>query len=165
MSPFGFPFGSFMENGRQKGAPGGSQNSHFFDLQPEGAPGPSRTPFPDVFGDHFFMILASILRFLINKSITLKIILWSFWHSFLRFQINESIDLGSFCLIILALILMASDQQKHYNKSNSHAHKPTRTRTRTYTFTCTCTSTCTNTCTRKRTRDRLRGGFPRQSPP
>ena len=153
MSPFGFPFGSFMENGRQKGAPRGFPTFPFFWPSARRRPRPSRTPFPDVFGDHFFMILASISRFLINKSITLKIILWSFWHSFLRFQINESIDLGSFCLIILALILMASDQQKHYNKSNSHAHKPTRTRTRTYTFTFTCTSTCT----RKRTRNHLSG--------
>ena len=81
------PFRIFHGKWSPKGSPRGLPKFPFFyvfsNLQPEGASGPSRTPLPDVFGDHFLMILAQFLRFLINKSITLEIILWSFRHSFL----------------------------------------------------------------------------------
>ena len=91
MAPFGFPFGSFMENGRQKGVPGGSQNSRFFMFfqtfspkAPQAPPGPPprrlRGSFFDdfgrkftisdqqkhYFGDHSLIISAFIFRLMLD---------------------------------------------------------------------------------------------------
>ena len=91
MSPFGFPFGSFMENGRQKGAPGGSQNSRFFMFfqtfspkAPQAPPGPPSPTSSGIifwcfgiiftisdqqkhyFGDHSLIISAFIFRLMLD---------------------------------------------------------------------------------------------------
>ena len=91
MSPFGFPFGSFMENGRQKGVPGGSQNSRFFMFfqtfspkAPQAPPGPPSPTSSGIifwcfgiiftisdqqkhyFGDHSLIISAFIFRLMLD---------------------------------------------------------------------------------------------------
>ena len=100
---------------------GAPKKNVFFDLQPEDAPGPSRTPPPrrlrgsffddfgtnftisdqqkHYFGDHSLVILALIVRLMFD----------SFGIHFYDFRSTKAL-LWGLILIILALILMASDQ-------------------------------------------------------
>lgn len=106
MIPFGFPFGSFMEDGRQKGGPVGSKKIWFFVLQPEGDPGPARTS-PQRLRGSFLnnLLIISALNF--TSSDQQK---HSFGnHSLIIFAFNFR-----FVFDRLSIIFTISDQRKHY---------------------------------------------------